>query len=393
MQPFVFHNPTRVIFGPGRLGEIGRVVAEIGKKAFLVTGQGSLRRAGAYDRARGALEAAGVEVVDFEGVVPNPRVEHLREAGSALRASECDVVIGFGGGSVMDFAKATAALPYYEGDPWDMFQHGSRRSRLPQKALPIVTIPTLAATGSEMNDGAVLTNLETTEKSYVTAPCLYPTAALIDPSLTTTVPPDHTAFGAIDAITHVLESYFNGPDDTPLQDRMQEGVIHTVLEAAPRAVADGNDISARANLQWASVIGLNGWAHAGAGSGFPVHFIEHVVSAHTDVAHGAGLAVVGLGWIRVAHPERPAKYAQLARRVFGVTGADDLEAARALPEAYAAFIEKIGGPTRLEQLGATEAQIERFADDTIKVYGRRGRIPGRPSLDRAGIVELLRSCS
>lgn len=392
MQPFDFHNPTRVIFGAGRLDEVGSVVAGIGKKAFLVTGTGSVRRSGAYDRARQALGAAGVEVVDFDGVVPNPRIEHLREAGEALRKTGCDVVIGFGGGSVMDFAKATAALPFYEGDPWDMFQHGKRRARLPQKALPVVTIPTLAATGSEMNDGAVLTNLETTEKSYVTAPCLYPTAALIDPSLTTTVPPDHTAYGAIDAITHVLESYFNGPDDTPLQDRMQEGVIHTVMENAPRAIADGADLSARANLQWASVIGLNGWAHAGAGSGFPVHFIEHVVSAHTDVAHGAGLAVLGLGWIRVAHAERPGKYARLARRVFGVTEADDSKAARLLADAYAEFIQQIGGPTKLAELGADADQIERFADDTIAVYGRGGRIPGRPALDRAGVIELLRTC-
>jgi len=392
MQPFVFHNPTRVIFGPGRLAEVGRAVAEIGKKAFLVTGQGSVHRSGAYDRARESLEAAGVAVVDFDGVVPNPRIEHLRAAGDALRASGCDVVIGFGGGSVMDFAKAAAALPHYDGDPWEMFQHGARRARLPQRALPIVTIPTLAATGSEMNDGAVLTNLETTEKSYVTASCLFPTLAVIDPSLTTTVPPDHTAYGAVDAITHVLESYFCGPDDTPLQDRMQEGVIHTVMENAPRAIADGSDLSARANLQWASVIGLNGWAHAGAGGGFPMHFIEHVVSAHTDVAHGAGLAVVGLGWIRVAHGERPAKYAQLARRVFGVTTPDDNEAARALADAYARFIEEIGAPTRLEQLGATSDQIERFADDTITVYGRRGRIPGRPALDRTGIIELLQTC-
>jgi alcohol dehydrogenase YqhD (iron-dependent ADH family) len=392
MQAFDFHNPTRVAFGPGRVKRIGDEARTIGKKAFLVTGTGSARRSGAYDRVRDSLAAAGVEVVDFAGVVPNPRIEHLREAAAALKAATCDFVIGLGGGSVMDFAKAAAATPYYAGDPWDMFQHGQRRARRPERALPIVTIPTLAATASEMNDGAVLTNLATTEKSYVTAPCLYPALAVIDPELTVTVPPDQTANGAIDTITHALEAYFSGPDDTPLQDRIQEGIVHTVIEHAPRAVANGEDLAARTHLQWASVVALNGWAHAGAGGGFPMHFIEHVITAHTDVAHGAGLAVVGLGWMRVAHPARPEKYAQLARRVFAVDEADDAKAAKLLSAAYARFIDEIGAPTRLEELGATADQIDRLAEDTIKVYGHRGRIAGRPSLDRAGIVELLHAC-
>jgi alcohol dehydrogenase len=292
----------------------------------------------------------------------------------------------------MDFAKVAAATPFYSGDPWDMFRHGQRKARPPEQALPIVTIPTLAATGSEMNDGAVLTNMATIEKSYVSAPCLYPALTVIDPKLTVTVPPDHTAYGAVDAITHVLEPYFNGAEDTPVQDRIQEGIILSIIEAAPLALANGEDLAARTTLQWASVVALNGWAHVGSGGGFPVHFIEHVISAHTDVAHGAGLAVVALGWMRVCHCERPAKYAQLARRVFGVEERDDAAAARRLSEAYAEFLERIGAPTRLDQLGASEDQIDRIADDVLKVYGAGGRLRGRPRLDRAGIQEVLRAC-
>jgi alcohol dehydrogenase YqhD (iron-dependent ADH family) len=273
-----------------------------------------------------------------------------------------------------------------------MFAHGERRARPPRQALPVVTVPTLAATGSEMNDGAVLTNLATKEKSYVTAPCLYPAVAVVDPELTVTVPPDHTAYGAVDAITHALEGYFNGVDDTPVQDRMAQGVIEAIVDTAPIAIANGADISARANLQWASIVALNGWLQAGTAAGFPIHFIEHVISAHTDVAHGAGLAVLGLGWMRVAYHDCPNKYAELARRVFAINELEDDSAAQQLPAAYGMFLEEIGAPTHLHQLGIHEEQFELIADDTLKVYGRKGRIPGRPSLDRNGILDLLHHC-
>ena len=215
---------------------------------------------------------------------------------------------------------------------------------------------------------------------------------LVDPELTVSVPANHTAYGAVDAITHVLEAYFNGVDDTPLQDRMQEGVIESIIEAAPLAIAEGADISARATLQWASIVALNGWAHVGTAAGFPLHFVEHVISAHTDVAHGAGLAVLGLGWMRMAYPERLAKYADLGRRVFSIDEQDDEAAAQALAGAYAMFLEHIGAPTHLEELGVELGQIDTIADDTIKVYGNKGTISGRPALDRNGVVDLLHSC-
>ena len=217
------------------------------------------------------------------------------------------MIIALGGGSTMDAAKVMAAAVFYPGDPWDMIYHGQAAPHIPTRALPLITVPTLAATGSEMNAGAVITNEKTTVKSYVIADVMYPRVALVDPELTLSVPKDQTAYGVCDLITHVTEGYFNGQDGTPLQDRFAESVIQTAIEWGPKAVANGNDLEARSQVQWASVVALNGWVQAGVESGFPVHMIEHVISAHHDIAHGAGLAIVNPAWMRFAAKARPAR--------------------------------------------------------------------------------------
>jgi alcohol dehydrogenase YqhD (iron-dependent ADH family) len=197
---------------------------------MIVTGGGSVKRNSAFDRAVASLTAAGVSVVECDGVEPNPRLSSVARGGEIARKSGCSVVIALGGGSVMDAAKVMAAAVFYEGDLWDMFPHGQANRRLPTQALPVITVPTLAATGSEMNSGAVITNEKTTIKSFVNAKCLYPKAAIVDPELTVSVPKDQTAYGICDLITHVTESYFNGVDGTPMQDRFAESVIATAIE-------------------------------------------------------------------------------------------------------------------------------------------------------------------
>lgn len=393
---FEFQNPTRLIFGAGVLARLGEVARSHGKRALLVTGGGSVKRNGTFDRALASLKATGVTVVECSGVEPNPRISTVARGAELARREGCDVVIALGGGSTMDAAKAMAAAVYYEGDLWEMVYHGQADWKRPTRALTIITVPTLAATGSEMNGGAVITNEKTTVKSFVIAPCLYPQAALVDPELTLSVPPNQTAYGICDLITHVTEGYFNGVDGTPLQDRFAESTILTAMEWGPKAVANGKDLEARTQVQWASVVALNGWVQVGTLASFPVHTIEHVLSAHHDVAHGAGLAVVNPAWMRVAAKSRPTRFAQFAQRVFGLPArqADDLHTALTGVDQFEEFLRSIGCPTHLSQLGIGEALIGRYAQDAVSiVHDAEGRLPGRPPMSESEIAELLRSAS
>jgi alcohol dehydrogenase YqhD (iron-dependent ADH family) len=391
---FEYQNPTRIVFGTGTLSKLGEVVREYGRKALVVTGSGSVKQNGTFQRAVGSLSAAGVQIAECAGVEPNPRISTVIRGADTARSEGCDVVVALGGGSVMDAAKVMAAAVFYEGDPWNMMAHGQPDRRLPDRALPVITVPTLAATGSEMNSGAVITDEKSTLKSVVSAKCLYPKAAVVDPELTVSVPIDQTAYGICDLITHVTESYFNGIDGTPLQDRFAEGVILTAMEWGPKAIADGNDLQAREQVQWASLVALNGWVQTGTASAFPVHMIEHSISAHHDIAHGAGLSAINPSWMRFAARNRPARFAQFANRIFSIplNGTEDTAVAMEGINRFEVFLASIGCPTSLGEMKIGEGLLEQYAQDTLQVvHDAEGRLPGRPPMSAANIVEVLRS--
>ena len=390
---FTFHNPTKIIFGAGNLSRLGEVAGEYGRKALLVTGGGSVKRGGVFDRAVESLESAGIAWVECTGVEPNPRITSVARGAAIARKEGCDMVIALGGGSVMDASKVISAAVLYDGDPWDMILHGQDNVYVPTRGLPVITVPTLAATGSETNCGAVITNEESKVKSFIQIPLLYPKAGIVDPELTVSVPRDQTAYGVCDLITHVTESYFNGVDNTPLQDRFAEGVILTAMEWGPRAIADGADLEARAQVQWAASVALIGWVQVGTNGAYPVHMIEHTVSAYHDVTHAAGLAVINPAWMRFAAKARPAKFAQFARRVMGVpAGTDDLACALSGIDRFEAFLKSIGCPTRFSELGIGDELIETYARDTLKIiHDENGDLPARPAMTEADIVAVLRA--
>ena len=391
---FEFYNPTRLIFGAGVLNRLGELTSQHGKKALLVTGGGSVKRNGVFDRAGKSLQAAGIAVAECSGVEPNPRIASVERGAKIARVEGCDVVIALGGGSTMDAAKVMAASALYDGDPWNLIAHGQENWHVPTEALPVIAVPTLAATGSEMNMGAVISNDKTKVKSFVQAECLYPKAALVDPELTLTVPQDQTTYGVCDIITHVMEGYFNGVDGTPIQDRFAEGVIINALEYGRTAVENGGDMEARAQVQWASIVALNGWVQAGVHMLPPMHMIEHALSAHHDITHGAGLAVVGPAWMRFAAKHRPERFAQFARRVFGLSAQDKDDLALAMEGigAYEAFLRSIGCPTKLSEVGIGDGLFEQYAKDAaLVVRDDQGRLLARPPMTRDDIVGVLKS--
>ena len=391
---FEFHNPTHLVFGSGALSRLGEVVSKHGKKALIVTGGGSVKRNGTFDRAVASLKDANVSVAECSGVEPNPRITTVRRGAQIARDEGCDVIVALGGGSTMDASKVMAAAFYYDGDPWDMIYHGQPDPYIPTRALPIITVPTLAATGSEMNMAAVISNEETNEKSFAQTECLYPRVALVDPELTVSVPKNHTAYGVCDIITHVTEAYFNGVDGTPIQDRFAEGVILTAMEWGPKAIDNGKDLEARTQVQWASIVALNGFVNVGTNGSYPVHMIEHTLSAYHDITHAAGLAVINPSWMRFAARHRPEKFVQFAERIFGLKakGADDLDCALQGIDRFEAFLKSIDCPTRLSELDIDDSLFTRYAQDTLRiVHDENGNLPGRPPISKEDIVEVLRS--
>ncbi len=389
-----YYNPTNLVFGPGVLSQLGELVSKYGKKALIVSGGGSVKRTGTFNRVTDILKTSGVSYAECSGVEPNPQISSVRRGAQIARDEQCDIVIALGGGSTMDASKVIAAAYYYDGDPWDMVCHGQKNWHIPTQALPIVTVPTIAATGSEMNNSAVISNKETLAKSFAMGECLYPKVALVDPELTISVPKDQTAYGVCDIITHVTEAYFNGTDGTPIQDRFAEGVILTAIEYGLKALADGTDIEARSQVQFASILALNGWVHSGTNCAYPVHMIEHTVSGYEDITHAAGLSIINPSWMRFAAKHNTKKFVQFAERIFGLegNGPDDLACAFEGIKHFETFLKDIGCPTRFSDLNIDGSKIINYAQDTLNIVNDgNGNLPARPLMSETDIVEMLKA--
>jgi alcohol dehydrogenase YqhD (iron-dependent ADH family) len=369
---FSWSNTTRVIFGVGEFARLGEEAAKLGKRALVVTGKTSAKKTGLVDRAVELLEKSGVEAIVFDDIEPNPRSTTVDRAAAVVKETGCDFVIGLGGGSPMDSAKAIAVVSACGGSIWDyILSKPGKKVRTVDAALPIVTVPTLAATGSEANGGAVISNWELHEKAALIHPLMYPRFSIVDPGLTVTVSPEYTGDGGIDIISHVLESYCSSTAYTPLQDRFSEGVIRTVMEHLPRAMANGNDVEARTHLSWASTVALSGMVNGGRPGGFPLHWMEHVVSAHYDISHGRGLAILMPHLMRHTAEKKPDKYVQFARNVFFADVAEQKPAvaAEAGISQFERWMKSCGVYSTLSQANISSDKIGTMADDVIRIYG------------------------
>lgn len=387
MENFTFLNPTKIIFGRDTEETVGSETARFSRKILLHYGGGSIKASGLYDRVCASLKAAGVEWVELGGVKPNPRLSLVQEGVRLCKEHKLGFILAVGGGSAIDSAKAIAMGAVIDGDVWDFYIGKGE----PQAALPIGTVLTIPAAGSESSNGTVITNEDGWLKRAVGAPFLYPQFSILNPLLCRTLPPFQVACGAADIMSHLMERYFTNVSNVSFTDRLIEATMKTVIAQAPKVLANPDDYDAWSELMWAGTIAHNNLLDTGRIGDWASHDIEHEVSGIYDVAHGAGLAVVFPAWMKYVLSHDVDRFVQWAVRVWNVElNVFDKEAtARAGIARLEAFFHEIGLGTTLGSLGIKDDRIDEMAkkgsnDDSRKL----GNFVKLGSKDIAAILRI-----
>lgn len=393
MVNFQYYTPTKVVFGKGTADRVGEQVKACGgTKALIHYGGGSVKRSGLLDRVKKALEAAGIAYVELGGVVPNPRLSLVREGIALCEKEGVDFLLAVGGGSVIDSAKAIGYGVACGGDVWDFYDF----KRRPTACLPIGTVLTISAAGSEMSDSSVITNEDGWLKRSCNSDLCRPKFAVMDPELTMTLPDYQTACGCTDILMHTMERYFNGQaEQMEITDALAEGLMRTVIAAARVLAKEPDSYAARADVMWAGSLSHNGLTGCGGGGGdWACHRLEHELGGMFDVAHGAGLAALWGSWARYVLGCDPARFARFAVRVLGVAPQEnDTDTALKGVEAMEDFYRDIGMPTSLRELGVevTEEQVRELARKCVLAtpYGV-GAVKRLSEEDMAAIYRMAR---
>jgi len=384
-----------MFFGVGEFKRLGELASKYGSKPLVVFGRKSARESGLIDRANDLLAEAGLEPVVFEGIESNPRFETCQKGAKLASESGCDMVIGIGGGSVMDASKAIAFGFHDPDGMWRRIAHWEENFEPVDKALPIILVSTLAATGSEGDSGGVITNTVTNDKVAFFGEALFPKISIIDPELTLTTPLDYTRDGAVDMTIHVMESYFNG-EDVGFSDRATEGFFVEVIEALEAVLENPEDIDARTNLSYLGAIALHGFINKPRGGMFPLHMMQHPLSAYFDISHGRGLALLLPRWLKYIGHEKPDKIIQLGERVFSMEleTHHPFEAVDKVIGRIIEWLEDIGAWFFMDNLGIPNdvSLFEKMADDILRVHGKDGIIDGLKPLGKEDIVEIYKMC-
>lgn len=385
MNDFTFYNPVKLIFGKGQLTKLAAELPSYGKKVLVVYGGGSIKRNGLYDELMALLNDIGMEIHELSGVEPNPRISTARKGAKICKEQGIDVLLAVGGGSVIDCTKLIACAAKYDGDAWDFVS----KKATPTEALPFGTVLTLAATGSEMNAGSVITNEETEEKYGWGSPFSFPKFSVLDPTYTMSVPKDQTIYGIVDMMSHIFEQYFNEATNTPVQDEMCEGVLRAIIENGPKLIDNLENYELRETILIAGTLGLNGFLRLGYQGDWATHEIEHAVSAVYDIPHAGGLAILFPHWMRQNVKVNPERFAKLGMKVFGVdpTGKTIEEIAHEGIDCLSAFWSSIGAPERLAYYGIDDSKIEIMAEKAT-VNGEIGRFR---KIGKQEVEEILRA--
>lgn len=386
---FVYDIPVKVYFGENQLGHLGEELSKFGKRVLLTYGGGSIKRIGLYDKVMAELAKAGLEVFELAGIEPNPRIESVRKGAEMCKEHSIDVLLAVGGGSTIDATKFMAAGACVDHDPWDFL---NEKWAPIEKALPIVSILTLSATGSEMDMGGVISNLETRDKIGRLARPMLPRVSFLDPTLTYSVSPYQTACGSVDIFSHIIEVYFNMEPDLYMLDCFMEGMMKTIVKFAPVAMRDPENYEARANLMWTSSWAINGFINGGKRKAWSCHPMEHELSAIYDITHGLGLALLTPRWMEYCLDEtNVSKYVQFAVNVFGVDGSQEpmkvaREGIRLLAEF---FFNTLGLPRTFTEVGIKR---EDYAVMARKACGAGGILRGFKDLTPADVEKIFEMC-
>ena len=389
MLNFTIHTTTEVVFGRDIEEQIGPKLKEIGAHRILVHfGGASARSSGLLDRVEKSLFGAGLSFIELGGVSPNPKVSMVRKGIALCQREGIDFILAVGGGSVIDSAKAIGMGVATGRDPWEF----AATNTAPDKTLPVATVLTLAASGSETSNSCVLTNEETKEKRGITSQTNRPRISFLDPENTFSVSKFQTGCGIVDIMMHTLERYLTPQGgESDITDRIAEGLLIATRDAGRRALANPNDYEARASLMWAGSVSHNDYTGCGRARLFPVHKLEHELSAFRDeIAHGAGLSVLFPAWAMYEMERDIPRFAQLANRVLGVE-MDFSNPARTAREGICTlkrFFEEIGMPVHMAQLGIKPENYEKLAENTLRTVG--GPVKSYSPLDKAAILEIYR---
>lgn len=385
MLNFDYSIPTKVFFGKGKISVLPKQIKKYGTKVLLVYGGGSIKKNGLYDDIVNGLTKNSIEFWELSGVEPNPRITTVRKGVEICRKNKIDLVLAAGGGSSIDCSKAIAAAYYYAGDAWDIVKDPRKIS----KVLPIATVLTLAATGSEMDTFAVITDMDINEKLGTGHPDMVPRFSILDPTYTFSVPQNQTASGTADIMSHTFEAYFSSTKEAFLQDRMAEAILKTCINYGKIAMEDSKNYEARSNLMWASSLAINGLLSFGKDSNWVVHPMEHELSAYYDITHGVGLSILTPHWMKYILDDTTVdKFVEFGVNVWDIEkGTDKYAIANAAIDKTREYFVSLGIPTKLSEVGIDASKLEEMAKKSV----RNGKIGSLKPIDHNDVLSIFKA--
>lgn len=387
MKDFSYSMPTKVLFGKKQLEKLPEIMKSYGKKVLFVYGFQSIKKNGLYDRVVESLK--DFEIYELKEVTPNPRLDKVEEGVQICKKEKIDMILAVGGGSCVDCAKAIAAGSNYDGEVWDLLSSKVEIT----SALPVFTVITVSATGSETNNTGVVTNLETKQKLGFKADCLTPIASVLEPENVFSLDAYHSACGIADIMSHLIEIYFNHTQGAYVQENIAHSLMKTCIKYAPVIMDHPCDYEARANVMWASSLTLNGLVAAGFGEVWSCHTMEHVLSAYYDIAHGAGLAILTPSWMRYVLDESTlSRFVLYGTQVWGIDETKEAEeiAKLAIDKTEDFFQNTLKLPTTLHEFGIEESKLSEMAESAAN--NKKGKINGFKVLTSEDILAIYKMC-